>query len=261
MNTQLRTVLYRFLFMLSALSLTVFSVPAVAQAATPEAAAAKSYFIQITAVEKNKTITVSGTGFPANTSFNVRVGPFSDFNKKAVQMGSINTGETGAFTINITLPSAVKDVRLNTVRLDSALKQYSYNVFTNENLGKINQKPDAWLPSNPPTPTPTPVVTNACQIVSTTPSQSMKPKADFDAVWTLKNTGTSTWSHTEVDYRYYSGEKIYKRGSAYDLPKDVKPSETIRIVVDMVAPAKAGTYKTEWLLTGLCSLPLTVTVK
>ncbi len=260
MNTRLKTRLYRILLAITALGLLILSMPITAQAA-PETAAAKTYFIQITAVDKNQTITVKATGFPTKTDFRVRVGPFDNFNKKAVDLGAVNTGTTGSFTFNVTLPKVVKDVKLVTVRLDSAKGHYSYNVFTNADLGKIAKSPDAWLPSTPPTPTPTPVVTAACQVVSTRPTQSMKVRTDFDAVWTLKNTGQTTWDKNSIDYRYRSGEKIYKRAAAYDLPKSVKPGETIKIVVDMVAPAKAGTYKTEWILGNLCSLPLTITVK
>jgi len=195
------------------------------------------------------------------------VGPFQDFNKKAVQMGTVNTGSSGNFVFNVTLPGAVKDVKLVTVRLDSSSKQYSYNAFTNANSGTINSNPNAWLPNKPasPTPTPPPVVSGACQVVSTEPSGSMKVRDDFDAAWTIKNTSSKDWGMTEVDYKYVSGEKIYKYKAGYDLPKTVKPGETIKLVVDMRAPSSAGTYKTEWALasggTYLCSLPLTITVK
>jgi hypothetical protein len=271
MTTQSISNLYRIFVFFVALALLGLPVAQAVQASAPESVAAKTYYIEITGVEKNKTITVKATGFPVNTNFKVRVGPFSDFHKKAVQMGTLNTGSTGNFTFNVNLPSVVTDVKLVTVRLDSSLKQYSYNVFTNANSGKIEQKPAVWLPKAPtgtttptPTVTPPPAGTYVCQVTKVEPPQqnfSMLVRNDFDAIWTVKNTGSREWSAAEIDFKYVSGDKFYKRATIYDLRKNVKPGESVDIMVDMFSPSTPGTYKTEWNLGGFCSLPLTIVVK
>jgi hypothetical protein len=107
-------------------------------------------------------------------------------------------------------------------------------------------------------------VKNTCGVISVSPSR-IAPRADFDAIWTIKNTSEKTWSADAVDYKYISGSKIHKRGEIYDLPQSVKPGETVKIMVDMLAPAAAGTYTANWALTAsgstICSLPITLTVR
>jgi hypothetical protein len=88
---------------------------------------------------------------------------------------------------------------------------------------------------------------------------------DFDAIWEVKNTSSETWDMHAVDYRYASGEKLNKTTVPYDLPVSVKPGETVKLLADMLAPAKTGTFSTTFVLVGdqgtLCTLPLTITVK
>jgi hypothetical protein len=58
---------------------------------------------------------------------------------------------------------------------------------------------------------------------------------------------------------------MQKYEKLYDIPKTVEPGQSITIVVDMIAPDKAGTYSTNWALvkgsTVLCNLPVTIVVK
>lgn len=226
-------------------------------------------FIKVIAVEQNKRITVSADGFPLNTDFKVRVGPFYTFGTQQVNLGTVNSGKTGSFRFNLDLPSVVKDIEMVTIRLDSATKQYSYNVFTNKNQGTVDKDPSKSIPVTGGTPTTTPTVTPVtygdCQIISVVPTTSMKTSADFDAIWTIKNISSRTWNNHEIDYRYLSGTKMHKYTQPYDLPAMVKPGETVKLLVDMVAPNKTGTYTTEFELRGdlgrLCSLPLTVVIK
>ncbi len=204
--------------------------------------------ISIVGVEKNKAITIEARRFPANTNFNVRVGPFYNFWKGGVVVTTINSGNGGTFRFTINLPDQVKDVELVSVRLDSPNKYYAYNVFSNATSGTIGDS-----------------VQNVCSIVSVSPGASLTRRADFDAVWTVKNTSSKNWELSSVDYKYLSGEKIYKKDARYDFTKTVKPGETIKIVVDMVAPNATGYFSTTWgIVTGsttLCSLPLTIHVK
>lgn len=208
--------------------------------------------IRFVGVKANETVVVEASDFPANTRIKVRVGPFETFFRDFVVVDSVNSGTSNPFRFTIKLPDVAKNVAMVTVRLDSDGGSYAYNAFKNVDSGTVN-----------PTPTPAPV-SSSCEILSVTPSR-VTTRADFDAVWTIKNTSGKDWDASSVDYKYISGTKLHKRAAAYDLPKTVKAGETVKIVVDMLGTDQAGTYTTNWALvsgsTTLCNLPMTLTVK
>jgi hypothetical protein len=209
-------------------------------------------YLDIVGVKKNTTITVEAYNLPANTDFKVRVGPFKTFSTDYVVVKTVNSGATGAIRFNLDLPTVVKDVETVTVRMDGS-GRYAYNAFTNADRGTVTPQP---------TTTPAPVT---CSVTSVTPTTSQNKRADFDAVWTVKNTGSVTWDMSSVDYGYLSGTKMYKHNSRYDMTQSVKPGESVKITVDMLAPNQSGLYTTSWALlqsgTNLCTLSLDVRVK
>ncbi len=230
---------------------------------TPTTSLEKLY-VTVVAVEKNNRITASVTGFPANVNFTVKIGPYYTFGSNQQVMKTINSGNGGSFLFNVDLPAMVKDVSLVTIRLDgyaNGKHMVAYNAFTNKTMGTISTD----QPTSTPTPTSTPVTQNGCQVTLVKPTQSLNVKSDFDLVWQVKNTGSANWDNHEIDLRYQSGTKMNKYTGIYDLPKLVKPGETVTLIADMVAPDKAGTYSTLFVLIGehgvLCNLPVTVTVK
>ncbi len=105
-----------------------------------------------------------------------------------------------------------------------------------------------------------------CSIVSAfpEPNHQFPPGGDFDGRWTLKNTGTQTWE-SGVDLVYISGTKFQTRGDAVDLPSIVDPSNSVEVIVDMLAPHEPGTYETNWALRKdgnyFCNLRLVIKVK
>ena len=126
----------------------------------------------------------------------------------------------------------------------------------------------------PPTNTPAPqiIYTNTptdytCTITASSPASgyTFVPGADFDARWTVKNTGNKTWATSEIDYRFLSGEATYAAQSGYDIPKNVAPGESVEIIVDMLAPTTVGNHSTTWSLSygssAFCTLPLRFNVK
>jgi hypothetical protein len=132
--------------------------------------------------------------------------------------------------------------------------------------------PPTNTPGVVPTVGPTAVVTSkvveaGCKITasSTSGADVKAPGSDFDARWTIQNTGSSTWSKGTVDYRYSSGTKMQKSQDVYDFNSDVAGSASITLIVDMIAPTKAGVYQANWVVTQggtvLCSLPVVVTVQ
>jgi hypothetical protein len=127
------------------------------------------------------------------------------------------------------------------------------------------------LPSNTPSSaTPTTAATASpfsCSISSQAISngQTFKVNEEFDASWTIKNTGTSAWDMSDIDYRYVSGTSLHKFSGAYDLPSTVASGGSITLIVDMVAPASAAYYETFWGLSKasntFCTLPVKINVE
>jgi hypothetical protein len=106
----------------------------------------------------------------------------------------------------------------------------------------------------------------ACQILSVSPPNGTKfdPRADFDAVWSVKNIGQEPWDRNSVDFVYDSGSKLHKV-AGYDLNSDVKVGATTNLGVDMETPKDSGTYTTTWTLrvgsNDFCKMSLTINVK
>jgi hypothetical protein len=90
------------------------------------------------------------------------------------------------------------------------------------------------------------------------------PNEEFDATWTIKNTGSLTWDSSQIDYRYVSGTTTYKHNAAYDFSTSVASGGSITIVVDMIAPSSEASYETYWGVfnggVNFCSLPLRIKV-
>ncbi len=91
------------------------------------------------------------------------------------------------------------------------------------------------------------------------------PYGDIDAKWTVKNTGAMTWGATDVDVKFVSGQKMNKYDDTFDLGKNVAKGDSIDILVDMLAPALPGTYRTTWGLTyagsTFCTFSINIVVK
>jgi len=137
-------------------------------------------------------------------------------------------------------------------------------------------------PTNTPQPTALPTATyikwtstpiytntpvaNACSITEVTPlsTTTLAKKADFDGKWIVKNIGSRTWESESVDIVYKSGTKLQKLYDAEDLKVNVPYGSSLTVIVDMTAPADAGTYTTTWAIVRgsvtICTLDLKITV-
>jgi hypothetical protein len=96
--------------------------------------------------------------------------------------------------------------------------------------------------------TPTTGTDNRAQWVSQTVADdtTFTPGETFTMTWTLKNVGTSTWT-TAYRLRFYSGDSFSAPKEVF-LPREVLPGETIDIALPMKAPARAGTYRSVWVM-------------
>jgi hypothetical protein len=106
----------------------------------------------------------------------------------------------------------------------------------------------------------------SCSVTGVSPSNNtvFSPNQDFDARWTVKNTGTARWEAAGVDYVFTGGDSLHQQ-SGYDLPQNVKAGAMTELTVDMKAPATPGTYSTTWNLkegkTFFCNMRLTIVVQ
>lgn len=79
------------------------------------------------------------------------------------------------------------------------------------------------------------------------PGTIVKPGTKFSKTWTVKNTGTCTWSR-DYDVVFVGGEAFgsNKRG---DITREVVPGDIIEITIEgMTAPQTEGTYYSYWMI-------------
>jgi hypothetical protein len=65
---------------------------------------------------------------------------------------------------------------------------------------------------------------------------------EFTKTWSIKNTGSCTWSTAYSIVFAYGSDKIWAKPSA-NLTAEVLPGQTAEISVTLKAPTKPGTYK------------------
>ncbi len=107
------------------------------------------------------------------------------------------------------------------------------------------------LPSETPTPTATPETggcTNRMEFVSETvpDGSSFAAGASFEKSWTLRNTGTCTWT-PEYAAVFVGGSQMGAT-SPVPLPKEVAPGQKVTVRVTFTAPQTPGEYRSEWRL-------------
>ncbi len=120
------------------------------------------------------------------------------------------------------------------------------------------------VPSATTTQTPTRAASSTLDIVLPTYSPGIEDKAillsqspidyaelgikqKFDVLFVVKNDGQTTWSR-QYKLRYFSGWAIAETTEAF-FPKEIKPGEEVRLVLDAIAPPYIGSYVTNWKLT------------
>jgi hypothetical protein len=247
-----RTILYLFVL----LAMLAFALPQPVSAATFQS-------IRILSVKSDDSVTLSGKDFPAGRIWTVRMDKAGNKGIDGIVAGEVKLDKGGSFETTVKIPAELRGVKNITLRLESNTGGWwVYNSFVNRTYTVTAQPTQPAQTAQPTQPAQT--TNRSCQIVSVTPSREVV-RADFDIVWTIKNTSGKDWDASSIDYKYISGQKMYKHAAVYDLPATVKAGETVKIVVDMRGPEQAGTYTTNWALvsgsTTLCSLPATVAIR
>jgi len=86
-----------------------------------------------------------------------------------------------------------------------------------------------------------------CEVIDQSPNRkTLAPNEDFDARWTVVNTGSEDWDNSCFDYRFLSGTEMDKHGGNFDLPEEIQHDEKLNLIVDMTAPGIPGRYVTLW---------------
>lgn len=136
------------------------------------------------------------------------------------------------------------------VPVDTAVPTLAPVIFT--------QTPAPSATSVPPTAAPTiaPTSAAACTNIAKFTGENWTDNTKiligqyFSKRWTLQNAGTCTWTK---DYTLTSlaGATMGIRSgvvSAWRMPKEVKPGESVDVVLEMYAPFTAGTYEASFRL-------------
>ncbi len=98
-----------------------------------------------------------------------------------------------------------------------------------------------WLPQ------PETCVNRAEFVDETVPDGTeIQPNTLFTKTWTLRNTGTCTWSTSYA--AVFIGGNLMGDPETVPLPQEVKPGETLTLTVQFTAPEAPGTYRSEWQL-------------
>ncbi|MCW5888496.1 MAG: hypothetical protein KIT07_10275, partial [Anaerolineales bacterium] len=82
--------------------------------------------------------------------------------------------------------------------------------------------------------------------ISVPDNTQMTKGQTFTKTWRIRNNGTCTWTG-DFDIVYTSGTNLASVSSV-DLPKEVKPGETVDISIPMTAPSSDGSYRSSWVI-------------
>ena len=117
----------------------------------------------------------------------------------------------------------------------------------------VDVTPSATLePSLTPSPTPTRTPETACNqaafVSETIPDGTdFDPGESFTKTWTLKNSGSCTWT-SEYDVVFVEGDAMNAPAAQALTSGSVAPGETVKISLDLKAPIAAGRHQGDFKL-------------
>jgi hypothetical protein len=165
-----------------------------------------------------------------------------------------------------TVPTSTPTLDLNPIRTEVAatvLAQVTRALALTPSATPLSSPTATNLPTSTPSLTVSPAPSAVVTLSSGTPkagtvnqaqwvAQSIAddtifaPGEVFTMTWTLKNTGTSTWTAGYL-LRYYSGN-TFGAPKEISLGRVVLPGGEIDINITMKAPANPGSYRTDWVM-------------
>lgn len=94
----------------------------------------------------------------------------------------------------------------------------------------------------PPTPTPIPCYqVKFVEDITIPDGTKVVAGNTFTKTWRIRNSGSCTWD-TRFDIAFVDGTQM-TTAKFWDLPKEVKPGETVDISIVMTAPSVLGSYQ------------------
>jgi hypothetical protein len=207
-------------------------------------------------VVQSESVTIIAKNLAPNTSYRVRVGPHESFFRNYVALTNLLSSEKGEIEATIDLPEVVEESEFVTVRIDAVNLYVSSrsvsSTFRNQDGGTFVPASDL-------------IKVIPCTVINTRSLPTMRPGQDFDAVWTIKNTGNYDWEAGTVNYRFYSGARIHKYESSYHIPSALVRGNTHTIMIDMKAPDTLGWHSVTWEVIqdtrSLCRMGILIFVK
>lgn len=85
----------------------------------------------ITAVVRNKTVTIQTANFPKDEKFVVRMGDYGTKGVNGIVVAEVNSGQGGVQSFTFDIPSNFKGSSRIAIRMDSVSGRYAYNWFWN----------------------------------------------------------------------------------------------------------------------------------
>lgn len=164
------------------------------------------------------------------------------------------------------VPTSTPTLDLNPIRTEVAatvLAQMTQALFLTPSVTPLPSPTATTPPTSTPTqaasPSPSATSTlsigtakagteNQAQWVSQTIADDtiFAPSETFTMTWRLKNVGTSTWTAGYL-LRYYSGD-TFSAPKEIPLGREVQPGGMVDITIHMKAPAKPGSYRSDWVM-------------
>lgn len=109
--------------------------------------------ISITTVVSDTSVTISGSGFPSDQTFTVRMGAYGTLGIGGVVVGSKEPASGSTFTATYPIPASLMGAPKIAIRLDSPQGYYSYNWFYNNSTGAAGNSTGSTASVVIPTPT------------------------------------------------------------------------------------------------------------
>ncbi len=116
------------------------ATPAV-PASTPIPGYTATPTFSISAVEKNVSVTMLTSNFPAGQDFTIRMGEFGTMGVGGIVVATTASGSGGSMSATYAIPAALADHSRIAIRMDFPSGHYSYNWFYNNTTGTTSPAP------------------------------------------------------------------------------------------------------------------------
>jgi hypothetical protein len=116
----------------------------------------------IVSVIKDVSVTISGTNFPTDMTFTVRMGPFGTLGVGGTVVGTKEPSSSTSFTATYNIPASLAGASKIAIRFDSPQGYYAYDFFVNDASAAVATAGPTKTPgpTNTPGPSPTPKPTS-----------------------------------------------------------------------------------------------------